>query len=248
MPFATAAALTACFLVGSSEALFAPPQRESTDDNQVQCINDGPETAGDVLIELPGKAGFMQIPDIFQNESLTTAMKETYGIGTDDILPITQIVDIFTSYLKYPIPSAAKAEIQQLIDFYTTERAGSVVCDAYQNNAGWYNRQWRPYNKTMGWHYAVYSKCTPSDGWVGFGADPTVDLTILYDSYATEAVVQQRFKGQDQDVDSTFIYIQSKMAKAGHLSDEDRKVCCFPPSEAERDCSAVHSMIEAYQL
>lgn len=195
----------------------------------------------------------MQIPDVFGNESMSTEMRETYGIGTDDVLPIEQIVEIFTSYLKYPMPNTTRARLIQTIDFFTTARAGAVFCDAYENAGGWYNRQWRPYNDTMGWHYAIYSKCSPSAGWVGFGSDPSVDLTILYDSYGERAAVQQRLKDPSaftsaEPSQAGFIYIQSTIAKAGKLSESEHAACCFPASEEERDCSAVHRIVDAYQL
>ena len=60
-------------------------------------------TAGDVIIELPGKIGFMQVPaDMWGpngTASMTQAQREQYGIGTDSVLPIAQIVALSRSLL-----------------------------------------------------------------------------------------------------------------------------------------------------
>ncbi len=96
----------------------------------------------------------------------------------------------------------------------------------------------------------MHSKCDPGQGWSGFGTDPAVDMTVLYDAYGRHGVVQQRFKGSPsfRAGGPELMYMQSKIAKAGRLTASELKACCFPASEGARDCSRALQLIEEFKV
>lgn len=225
LAFLSAALLSAAFGMMAALLVIGAGRRPAT------CVAPLP---GDVSIELPGKIGFWTLPGILDGFP-PDVVARTYGIGTNDTLPIGQLVSILREALSYPSEENA-TETREFIDFLTVGRAGSVVCSSYEQDGAVYFKEWRPYRWTRGWHYKVLDVCT-SDGWTGFGKDPTVSLTIT-----------QKGKYMAVQQINEEIAIASRSTHVGRIDASELQQCCFPATESVRDCSAVTRMVDDFEL
>lgn len=189
--------------------------------------------SGDVYVELPGKIGFLRAAEALSGMSEST-IAANYGLGIDGMLPISQLVTIMNESLPYT-QGSTRLELEDLIGSFTTEKAGTVACNVFETDSGIYVKKWRPYNRTMGWHYSTYNLCTDR-GWSGFGTDPSVQITIQFDGNI--GYVAQNSKN---------ISLSSRITYAGNLNNDDAlRFCCYPATEEERNCSAVELIVNNF--
>lgn len=130
--------------------------------------------------------------------------------------------------------------------FYTTERAGMVICDVYTSPAGTSSRAWRPYNLTRGWHSELWGTCSPSKGWSASGIDASVDLVGECNPDATKCLWVQTFRPGTEQFGAALQSVSVKVR--GALTEAQIQSCCFPSSEAARDCSAVEEVVSGYDV
>ena len=204
---------------------------------------------GDVWIEIPGKTGFWYSPQSLP-EKPTAAQVETIGLGTNGTLPLPILVDLNNETLNGPyaeyIPAADREEVASIDSFFTSSMAGAVVCDTFQGPAGMSSRSWRPFNNTLGWHYTMWGACTPGRGWTSSGFDATVDIANECNDQGTKCLGVQRVKPGSPYFGSMIQSISVKLSNA--VTEADVKACCFPPSEEDRDCSAVENVVMGYKV
>jgi hypothetical protein len=208
-----------------------------------------PPQAGDVWVELPGKAGTVISPQSVP-ANMTSEQIATIGLGTNGTLPIPLFVELNEEFLSSAsassVPPEVIEELRVLNDFYTTSRAGKVVCDTFESPAGSLSRSWRPYNLTRGWHTDLWGTCSPSRGWSASGIDASVDLVGECNSEATKCLWVQTFKPGTEQFGSSLQSVSVKLP--GALTEAQVASCCFPPTEAARDCSPVEDAVERYRV
>ena len=85
-------------------------------------------------VELPGKAGTVISPQSVP-ANMTSEQIATIGLGTNGTLPIPLFVELNEEFLSSAsassVPPEVIEELRVLNDFYTTSRAGKVVCDTF---------------------------------------------------------------------------------------------------------------------
>jgi len=226
----------------SSEA--APNHQQTTD--KPQCALDVASlNRGDVQIELPGgTVGFETFPNcktIFSSEFLEE-------LGVDDstcIMSVAQLTKAsFTiSRFREYMPKEALDYLEYLKGPLTTGRAGTITCEV---STGQFSKThalkaWRPYTMTEGWHYLTYTDCN-DDGWIGFGGqDGTVDIDMKYKGKLGYASKSSRGG-------SKFVSMVSASYNIGNVGEAATNACCSPEPGVARDCSAVHTMIDSFDL
>lgn len=200
-------------------------------------------------MEIPGKSGFWYSPESLP-QNLTTEQIQTIGLGTNGTLPLPMLVELNNATLNGPdakyIPPADKAAIASIDTFFTTARAGAVVCDTFQGPTGMTSRSWRPFNNTLGWHYTMWGRCVPGRGWASSGFDATVETTGECNDSGTVCLGVQRVKPGNPYFGSMIQSISVKVP--GAVTDDQVQACCFPPNEEERNCSAVTAVVMEYQV
>ena len=144
------------------------------------------------------------------------------------------------------VPPEVTEELRVLNDFYTTSRAGKVVCDVYSSPSGTLSRSWRPYNLTRGWHSDLWGTCSPSRGWSASGIDASVDLVGECNAEATKCLWVQTFKPGTEQFGASLQSVSVKLPEA--LTEAQVQSCCFPPTEAARDCSSVEDAVNGYSV
>ena len=206
---------------------------------------------GDVWVELPGKAGTVISPQsVPAAGNMTSEQIATIGLGTNGTLPIPLFIQLNDEFMNSSdaafVPPDVIAELKLLNDFYTTERAGMVICDVYTSPAGTSSRAWRPYNLTRGWHSALWGTCNPSKGWSSSGIDASVDLVGECNPDATKCLWVQTFRPGTEQFGAALQSVSVKVRSA--LTEAQIQSCCFPSSEAARDCSAVEDVVSGYDV
>ena len=95
---------------------------------------------------------------------------------------------------------------------------------------------------TEGWQYLTFTDCN-DDGWVGFGQGGSVDVDIKYKRKIGYASPSQSSQGGNN-----FISMVSTSYHVGNAGEEATNACCSPEPGVARDCSAVHDMIDGFDL
>ncbi len=177
-------------------------------------------------------------------------MTRILGLDTNGTLPIPLFVQLNEEFLNSSssssVPPEVVEELRVLNDFYTTSRAGKVVCDVYSSSAGTLSRSWRPYNLTRGWHSELWGTCSQSRGWSASGIDASVDLVGECNSEATKCLWVQTFKPGTEQFGASLQSVSVKLP--GALTEAQVQSCCFPPTEAARDCSSVEEVVSGYSV
>uniref|UniRef100_A0A6U3SVE5 Uncharacterized protein n=1 Tax=Skeletonema marinoi TaxID=267567 RepID=A0A6U3SVE5_9STRA len=229
--------------LSASEA--APNHQQAADKSQC-ALDVASLNRGDVQIELPGgKIGF----ETFPNCTTIFSPKFLDEIGVDHstcIMSVPQLTKAsFTiSRFREFMPKEALDYLEYLKGPLTTGRAGTITCEV---STGQFSKThalkaWRPYTMTEGWQYLTFTDCN-DDGWVGFGQGGSVDVDIKYKGKIGYASPSQSSQGGNN-----FISMVSTSYHVGNVGEEATNACCSPEPGVARDCSAVHTMIESFDL
>ena len=204
---------------------------------------------GDVWVELPGKSGFIYSPESVPT-NLTKEQVQTIGLGINGTLPIPLLVDLNNQTVNGPdaeyIPDSVIEQVKSIDTFYSTGRGGILICETYNGPTGLFSRGWRPYNYTLGWHYTLWGTCSPAKGWSSNGFDATVDIRGECNAEASTCLQVQMFRPGNQFYGSMLQSVSVKVS--GGLTEDQIQACCFPATEAERDCSAVTEIVDSYEI
>jgi len=206
-------------------------------------------SVGDVWVELPGKSGFIYSPESIPT-NMTTEQVQTIGLDINGTLPIPLLVDLNNQTLYGPdaeyIPESVQEEVKSIDTFYTTARGGILICETYNSPAGLSSRGWRPYNYTLGWHYTLWGTCSPAKGWSSNGFDASVDIRGECNPEASTCLQVQTFRPGNAFYGSMIQSVSVKVS--GGLTEDQIQACCFPATEAERDCTAVTEIVDSYVI
>lgn len=222
---------------------WAVPSQQTSD--KPQCALDVASlNPGDVQIELPGKVGFESFP----NCTSTFPPEYLDEMGVDPNTCIMSVPQLIKAS-EYVISNFAKYMPQESLDMLkywkgtlSTERAGMITCDVStgQPSTSYSLKAWRPYHMTEGWHYFTMEECN-ENGWSGFGQDETVDINMKFNG-------KIGYASQNSRAGEQFISIVSASYNIGNVGEEATKACCAPAPGVSRDCSAVHAMIDNFDL
>jgi len=220
------------------------PNYQQTSDKPQCALDVASLNRGDVQIELPGKVGFETFPNcttLFSAEFLDElgVDKSTCIMSMPQLTKAGFAISRFAEYMpKEALDLALKGRL-------TTGRAGMLTCDVSTGESfskAYSLKAWRPYKMTEGWHYFTLTDCN-DDGWVGFGLgrDGTVDIDLKYKG-------KLGYASQNSRGGSEFISIVSPSYNIGNVGEEATKACCSPEPGVAWDCSAVHAMIDSFDL
>jgi len=233
--------------VPSSSSVTAPnPNHQQAIDKPQCALEVASLNRGDVQIELPGgKVGFEKFP----NCTTIFSLKFLADIGVDHstcIMSVPQLTkaSFHMSRFREYMPKEALDYLEYLKGPITTGRAGMVTCEVPSGQFSKMHavKAWRPYTMTEGWHYLTYTDCN-DDGWVGSGQGGTVDVDIKYKGKLGHASPSHSSRGGHE-----LISMVSTSYHVGNVGDEATNACCSPEPGVARDCSAVHAMIDNFDL